>query len=131
MLASGDPRVIQLPMDEASPRRFAFAGARPIRLDQEGRIVEIETWAVQCGPPRKRVPAVHVSAAAPAPPLNAGGQPQPAAQSYISEHPLPGLEVDGDNCIAREASLVRTAAAASKAWSESPTTYHWVRDTLP
>lgn len=135
VVASGDPRIIQLPAEEASPGRFAFAGARPVRLDPEGRIIAIETWPVQCGPPRKPVPAAPPSAAdapaASAQPSSAGGQSKPTAQSHVSEHPLPGLEVDGDNCIAREASVVRTAAASSKAWSESPTSYRWVRDTLP
>ncbi len=136
VVASGDPRVLQLPMDESSPGRFGYAGVRPTRLDPAGRIVEIELWTAQCGPPWRPRPAADASAPAvrsheSSPTPSAGSQFEPTAQSHVSEHPLPGLEVVGDNCIAREASVVRAAAAASKAWSESPTSYRWVRDTLP
>ncbi len=118
VLASGEPRVLQAPVTAESGAAFMYAGLEPLRTDPEGRITAFRTWSVQCGPPP------------PEPPAPPAGQNGPEKRS-VTTQPLPGLEIKGDNCIAREQGPVRAAAKASKAWEASPSSAHWVRDAAP
>ncbi len=113
VLASGDPRVLQTPFDDKNGSAFIYVALKPLRLDDQGRIVAFTTWTVLCGPPP------------PAPAPNA------TDKRRVTLEPLPGLEIKDDNCIAREPGPVRNAAKASQAWSATSQTQHWVRDTLP
>jgi hypothetical protein len=131
VLATGDPRILQMASDDDGRPIYWFTAVKPLRLDDQGRIVAFTTWPVQCGPPPTEAepgppPEEHRGGEAPAEPL-APHKPGPR----VTRHPLPGLEVRDDNCLAREQGPVRAAAVASKAWENDGLAQHWVRDTLP
>ncbi|NBB14890.1 hypothetical protein GVN21_05865 [Caulobacter sp. SLTY] len=53
VLAAGDPRVMQIELQEKGdgPKLFMYIGVKPVKSDGEGRIIEYTGWIVQCGPP--------------------------------------------------------------------------------
>ena len=114
---SGDPMIAEITPKEAPAagehamtHYFAFA---PTRRDHQGRITAVVGWPVQCGPPhRHRYPR------------GAG----PIVPSTATRHPLPGLVMRDDNCIAALPETVRDAAIKSRAWSGRDFTYRWLRD---
>ncbi len=103
-LIAGDPELAQSPQSDDSLTSYYFSALRPVRSDEQGRIVELRYWSVLCGPPK---------------------------DGKLTDHPLAGLEIKESNCIARDPGSVRTAAKASEAWENPTTSAHWVRDTLP
>ena len=135
VLAAGEPRIMQVPVDidmsmqaeasasgdatvsaSASPpahaRPYAYAGVRPTRFDDQGRITAFALWPVQCGPP---------------PPKDKNGNDTGAA----TLNPLPGIEMKpGDAvCSTRSVAALRNAAKASEAWAPQPRgDSHWLRD---
>ena len=135
VLASGDPRIMQLQVDvdlsvqadasasggdatastsssAAHSRPYGYAAVRPTKFDAEGRITAFRFWPVDCGPP---------------PPKDKNGEDVAAA----TLKPLPGIEMKpGDAvCTTRSVSALRNAAKASEAWAPQPRgDSHWIRD---
>jgi len=105
LLAKGEPRVLQWREPEKADDHWAYAGVASRATDADGRIVEIEAWPALCGPP-----------------------PPDDAKSKVSAEPLPGLVIDGQDCLASEAAPVRASAAASRTWAGEHQAAHWVRD---
>lgn len=135
VLAAGDPRVMQLQVDvdlsmqaeasasgdatasaSASPpvhaKPYGYAGVRPTKFDDQGRITAFTLWPVQCGPP---------------PPKDKDGNDTAPA----TLKPLPGIEMKrGDAvCSTSSVSALRNAAKASEAWAPPGRgNSHWLRD---
>jgi hypothetical protein len=135
ILAAGDPRVAQLPVDvdvsagasasasggaQASAsasgggqaRPYAYAGVLPTRFDAQGRITAFRFWPVDCGPP---------------PPKDKNGADVAAG----TLHPLPGMQMKpGDAyCTTASKAVIRAAAKASEAWADHPIPEaRWLRD---
>ena len=134
VLAAGDPRIIQIPVDfslsvqatasasggaeaSASPpssataKPYGYGAVEPVKLDEQGRIVAFILWPIQCGPP---------------PPKNAKGQDT----AFATLHPLPGLVMDKDSgvCTTTSTGALRNAARASKAWAGELRAARWIRD---
>jgi len=124
VLAAGDPRIVQAPIKpggDVEPKGedktlFAYLGLKPRRFDGQGRIVEFESWFVQCGPPP------------PEPPKSTKKLPSPS--QFVTRRPLPGLKVDpkSGTCVAVSQGPVRNAARSSRAWAEHVDVARWVRD---
>jgi hypothetical protein len=114
-LGGAGPVVVQLKVAQPHARPiYAYEALRPVASDDHGRVIEAKVWLVQCGPP--------------APPVaNGGGRNYRPTQA-----PLPGLVMNGPNCIAHDAGAVINAARASELWAQadgtSPSTIRWVRD---
>jgi hypothetical protein len=115
VIVAGDPLIAQDgPMPAAKgPFRYMYWAFRPSRFDPRGRATEVLVWFVQCGPPEKSRPR--------------GTTPAIDGGMNTTKHPLPGLEMRDDNCLASDAGTVRRAAAASLDWSQ-PMATRWVRD---
>ena len=115
LIAGGDPPIIQVPADD-DPKRsgYVYGGIRITKRDSAGRVTELVSWIVQCGPPPE----------APGP----GEKPK-----YVTAQPLPGLVIDekAGMCIASDRDAVRRAAKASEAWRDKSPAAFWVRDDLP
>jgi len=135
VLAAGDPRIAQLPVDvdvsaQASAsasgdatasasasgggkaRPYAYAAVRPTKFDDQGRISAFRFWPIDCGPP---------------PPKDKQGNDVAAG----TLHPLPGMEMKpGDPfCSTRSKDALRAAAKASEAWADGPIPEaRWLRD---
>lgn len=121
ILAAGDPVIVQFAMPpELSDAGKGLPGAgaavfysalKPVQTDDHGQVVAFEGWGVECGPPP--------------PPRKAedGSDIQ-----LVTEHPLPGLKIVEDHCLATRAAVVRAAAAASRGWQSQTHLTHWVRD---
>jgi hypothetical protein len=117
VLAAGDPPVLQVRADvgESLPARtlpsYIYAGVRALKLDAEGRIVEIETWPAQCGPP---------------PPPGPDGK----GGDRLTNDPIPGLVVDREKntCKAVTPQPLRVSARRSEAWATIMNRSRWVRD---
>jgi hypothetical protein len=120
VMAAGDPLLLQARMEAnigggVQPAAYIYAGARPTRFDDQGRVVELTTWPVLCGPP------------APADAKNPDG-----TQRYGTLQPADGLTMDpqGNDCTTTSGDAARAAAKASEAWN-TPTGLshdHWVRE---
>ena len=134
VIASGDPRIMQVQVDvdlsmqaeatasgdatataSASPpvhaRPYGYGGIKVTKLDDQGRIVAFTLWPVQCGPP----------------PKNKNGEDVVGSTTK----PLPGIEMKpGDAvCSTRSVAALRGAAKASEAWAPQPAPEsHWIRD---
>jgi hypothetical protein len=114
VLTAGDPRIAQAQAAVSGDvkmdfRPYIYAGVRSDRTDNEGRIVALSLWPVQCGPP-------------------------PAGDSAEgTAHPLAGMEMKpGDPvCTTTSPNALRAAAKASLAWSPKLLTAHWVRAADP
>lgn len=114
VLAGGAPRVaqIQAPEGEGDPN-YAYAGLRPLRADEAGRIVEARVWLAMCEPPP---------------------DPKTVLEEGEARPPLPaGLVRDqkGPGCTATKASAARAAVARSEAWAaqrDLAMTARWIRD---
>jgi hypothetical protein len=135
LVAAGDPLVIQAQIDidvsagvdvsatgnatasgsasaqVKSPPPYAFLGVHPIALDAQGRVVRMEEWPVQCGPP---------------PPDPKPNTPFDKAR-YVTYHPLPGLKIDGQVCTPSGKTAVLNAARESRTYGRTQTS-HWVRE---
>jgi hypothetical protein len=135
VLAAGEPRIAQVPVDvdlsagaevEASggatgsatssghqqAKPYAYAAVRPTKFDDQGRIIALVSWPVQCGPP---------------PPKNAKGEDT----ALGTLKPLPGMEMKpGDAvCSTSSKTALRAAAKASEAWTDGgPSSSRWLRD---
>jgi hypothetical protein len=135
VLAAGAPRVAQLRVDvsvsgeadasasggatasaeangggQAQP--YGYAGLRPTKLDDAGRVVAFVFWPVACGPP---------------PPKDKSGADTAAG----TPKPLPGIEMKPGDAICTTSSkdALRAAAKASEAWAEHPLPEaRWLRD---
>ncbi len=96
---------------QSGPPPYVFLAVHPLALDAQGRMIRIEEWPVMCGPP---------------PP-----DPKPDTpidkQSSVTEHPLPGLKIEGQVCTPAGKAAVLGAAKASRAYGPLQTS-HWVRD---
>ena len=135
VLAAGDPRIAQLRVDvdvsadaEASAsggatasasasggghsEPYGYAGVRPTRLDEQGRIVAFRFWPVDCGPP----------------PPKARNDADTAGGTL---KPLPGMVMKpGDPfCSTTSKAALRAAAKASEGWLDGPIPEaRWIRD---
>ena len=135
VLVAGQPRIVQLPVDidtsaQASAsasggatasasasggghaQPYAYAGLRPTKFDDQGRIVAFSYWPVACGPP---------------PPKDKNG----ADTAMGTLKPLAGMEMKpGDPvCTTSSKDALRAAARASEAWSDKPIPEaRWLRD---
>ena len=127
VLAAGDPIVAQVrDRDDHGDARYYFAGLQPKARDAAGRVVAFRWWVARCGPPPPRPPPADASAA---PAAGDAAKPVPVIpDSYVSSTPLPGLEVRGYDCVARDPKVVRAAVAASPSWPDIEIeSAHWVR----
>ena len=113
VFAAGDPPIMQIKIEglaEFAPPYF-YGGMRPLKLDAEGRIVELRSWPALCGPP---------------PP------PDPDSKEIggLTKQPIEGLTIDHEheNCIAATPDLVRLSVGKSEAWSGEDLRSRWVRD---
>ena len=116
VLAGGDPRVMQAPFTVDKGSAYLYGALKPLRLDAGGRVVAFRTWPVLCGPPPEQKP---------------GADKPVAQQRYVTEHPLPGLTIKDNDCLAADQGAVRAAAKASESWESGPTEAHWIRDGIP
>lgn len=116
LIAAGDPLIAQYhPKSEKNEAGgYVYGALRPTRTDAEGRVVGVETWLVECGP-------------SPPPP---NGQKPAKPGAWLTRKLLPGLKADGDNCLARDPKVVRSAATANLAW-QKPQATRWIRDAAP
>jgi hypothetical protein len=112
VLAAGDPRVLQVKIDDKGLRAFLYGAVKPVRRDAQGRVVEARTWITLCGEP-------------PPEPKDAKGP-----GDYLTKTPLAGLkpDVDTGSCWASDAASVRAAAKASEAWDKDRSVIRWVRE---
>ncbi len=135
LIAAGDPAVIQAQFDinlntgadasatgnatasasasakmEGEPP-YAFLGIHPLIQDAQGRVVRMEEWPVMCGPP---------------PPEPKPNTPPDKAR-YVTEHPLPGLKIEGQVCTPNGKAAVLNAARASRNYGSLQKS-HWVRE---
>ncbi|HZK99847.1 MAG TPA: hypothetical protein VFC47_08095 [Caulobacteraceae bacterium] len=117
VFVAGEPRIVQARVvqsrDVTSPSPpFIYVGARATKLDDEGRIVAIAYWPIQCGPPP--------------PSVNEGGKPG----GGVTLHPFPGLIVVPGNlyCTTGSPQALRAAAASSEAISPKLLA-RWLRDS--
>lgn len=138
VLAAGDPRIAQLQVDfdasaqatatasgdaaasasasatvtKPAEKPYGYAGLRPTRFDDQGRITGFTSWPVQCGPP---------------PPVDKNG----ASAAMGTLQPLPGMEMKPGDAICTTGSkdALRDAAKASEAWADQPPAQsYWLRD---
>ncbi len=129
ILASGDPRVMQILVDfggldqgkpasgsaDGDKKVHIFLGLQPLDHDGAGRITRAELWFIQCGPP---------------PPKSTAAKPADSANGaqFATQHPLPGMTMEGDDCTPSGKAAVRAAARPSRAWDDQRKVIHWVRD---
>lgn len=115
VLAGGEPRVVQVqaPAGEADPN-YAYAGLRPLRADDAGRIVEARVWLAMCEPPP---------------------DPKRVLEEDEKRPTLPdGLVRNGGKdpgCTAKRAAAARAAVERSEAWAtgrDLALTARWIRD---
>lgn len=118
ILVNGDPRILQVHAVELAPgsglsvSAYLYAGLRPTKVDDHGRITAYSAWLVMCGPP-------------PPPTAADGGK-----ISYGTHDPLPEMVMDkgGDDCTTSSTLALRNAAAASVKFGADLGTSRWVRD---
>jgi len=108
VLAAGTPRIGQAQVDVSGDVKmdsnpYAYAGVKPTKFDEHGRVTAFAFWPVQCGPLSK-----------------AGDQ--------ITTHPVPGMNIEPGELVCTTSSVdaLRKAAAASEAWEVL--TARWLRD---
>jgi hypothetical protein len=115
IFAAGEPRIAQARLNikgdikfTDGAARYAYAGARATKVDDQGRILAIALWPIQCGPPRTGAPD----------------------GSSTTQHPFPGMVIkQGDPfCTTASVAALRGAAAPSEAWAPAKLGAHWVRD---
>lgn len=118
VVARNDPPVLQVALDGGpgeSQLYYVYAGLKPLKLDDRGRIVEYRYWLALCGPP----PA---------------SDPTGDASQTVTAHPIDGLVIDKENhdCIASAPGPVRVSARESEAWTDADELCRdrarWVRD---
>jgi hypothetical protein len=115
LVPSDDPGEIA-ESEESSGGYFYFA-LRPVRHDEEGKVLELAIWLVACGPlPEAARPR--------SPGRGKGGE---ADEPSVTDHPFPGLEVAESNCVAENVEALRGAAVLSEHLGD-PLSFHWVRD---
>lgn len=118
VLAAGDPRVMQIEMQEKAdgPRLYIYLGVKPLKTDAQGRITEYTGWIVQCGPP---------------PPKDykrPDGKPQ-----FGTLKPSPGMVMDAEQsgCTPASKAALTGAARLSERYEGSEPkgeATRWVRD---
>ena len=118
VLARGAPAVFQaLELgDKDLYGQYYYAGVRPLKVDAQGRVIELKAWQAMCGPP---------------PPDDPTG-----SSHKLTDRMIAGLSPDSrqDNCIAASASSVRISARDSDGWTTrsgggvSEFYFQWVRD---
>jgi hypothetical protein len=115
LIAMGDPLIIQIhpaPTDGKAGGWF-YGAVRPIHRDAQGQVTSVESWPIECGPP-------------PPEPKPSTTAKTPDPKDFVTKQPLPGLKIDGGNCLAVDPKVVRSAALANLAW-QKPQKSHWVR----
>jgi hypothetical protein len=120
VLAAGDPRVLQTPSpvptgSQTTKTLYFFLAVNPLARDAQGRIVKVEVWFIQCGPPPPKAK----------PDAPASDKPDDA---NVTREPLPGMKIDGGLCTPTDKAAVRHAAKASRARAQQPAVLRWVRD---
>jgi len=124
VVAGGDPRIVQIRMDDLELKglgdvplgpMYLYMAARPTKTDETGRITAYVAWPILCGSP---------------PPQNA--KTSAGGMRFGTLKPLPGLTMDKDdnNCTTTSQDVVRAAAAASEKWTspDNLSAEHWVRE---
>jgi len=111
IFAPGKPGVLQAVVNvggdvKVSGTPYAYAGVRPTKSDDQGRIIALALWPVLCGPPT------------------------PGHEDEMTKKLLPGLTAKPDDpvCTTGSSAALRAAAAASEAWAPKKINGHWVRD---
>jgi len=107
-VVAGDPVILQL----GDKSGYSYAGMEVVSRDRRGRATAVRFWPALCGPP----PAVGAD----------GAPPQ-----KVTQHPLPGLEIRGDDCFAVDKSAAKRSVEASKAWAETLMSVHWIAEARP
>ena len=100
-----------MPPDPAKPTGlYVYVAIHPLKFDDKGRVIAIETWPVQCGPP-----------------------PPKDDQTGLTKQLLPGLTPRKDlgACTTASREALMNAARASRAWIPAGNDAHWVRDPIP
>ncbi|MFI4975700.1 MAG: hypothetical protein ACHP84_14260 [Caulobacterales bacterium] len=118
VLAAGDPPVVQVMAPTAGDSGlvgplYFFIALKPLSRDAGGLVDKAEQWPIQCGPPP--------------PKPKAGSTEAGKTESYVTDHPLPGMTVDGSLCTPRDKAAVLDAAQPSRAWTDPIQVTHWVR----
>jgi len=124
VLASGDPRVMQVRLEDEEKKAengkpaalYLYLGLRPTRTDKQGRITGYTGWMVQCGPP---------------PPKDA--KKPDGSSRYGTLEPSPGLIMDDalSGCAPENKAALIRAAALSESFKEAGADgeeSRWVRD---
>jgi len=119
VLAKGDPAVLQIGLtnDAGAIGGYVYAGLKPLKRDERGRIIEYKLWPALCGPPPK-------------------ADPNDQGDGMVTSHPLDGLVIDKKNhdCVATDPAPVRVSARLSEAWNDADGgsaddgRARWVRD---
>jgi len=98
-LAAGEPMIVQSQFRrEGKPPHYAYAALQPVGRDEKGRVTALDLWFVVCGPP------------------DVVGEGDKRNEG-VTKSPLPGLIVEGDNCVARTSEAVRNAALNGRMWA--------------
>jgi hypothetical protein len=122
VFANGDDLIVQSEnkdrkasdQPDAANLPYSYMVLGDLRRDADGRITRFDEWFVQCGPPHRRHSRKVSKGAA-------------NGSSNATLHPFPGLVMKGENCEAADASAVRFAAEASRAFGASGA--RWMRDS--
>jgi hypothetical protein len=119
-LATGSPLILQSKVETERADRpvYRYFGIAPGKLDEQGRLVSITIWPVQCGRLEKQPTQVEKDGS--------------NNQEHVTRSPFPGLTLTDENCTAQTADALRAAARASAGLSERdgepPRAAHWVRE---
>ena len=130
LLVAGSPPLLQMPLPlpkgTAVSLYYFYMAYRPLKLDDEGRVVEMATWSVQCGPPPPQ-PDGPVKLEPGAKDLSALGK------ASLTKAPFTGLSLRTDmaDCTADSPAAVRNAAKASEGLPRQPGVSRWVREAIP
>lgn len=122
LLAAGEPMILQAGTAQEEPffderpepelssfELFSFHALEPTERDDQGRIVAVRAWTVQCGPRARK----------------ANGRLE-----NETREPLPGLTKRRPNCSADTREAVINAAKASRDWTPKPAVFRWIRDDV-
>jgi hypothetical protein len=131
LAVAGEPPLLQMPLPMPTTKgrslaiRYVYMAYRPLKLDDRGRALSMNSWFVECGPPPP-------PQAAPAK-LDPGAKDLSALSGIgLTTAPFPGLTLRKDmaDCTAESPAALRGAAKASEGLQGSPHVSHWVRDPI-
>ncbi|NEX93451.1 hypothetical protein [Caulobacter sp. 17J65-9] len=109
LLVAGDPLIGQVGVEKPDqPKEYLYLGLRPT-LDDQGRVIQMSAWFVQCGPPP--------------PPAKDGEKP-----AFATQAPFAGMTMVENNCTTSSQDALRAAARASEGLDTTIPAARWLRD---